>query len=74
MQNRATKLIGLSILGLFLFNFPMLGIFKKLSWFAGIPAAFLYLFTTWVFFVIGIWFLVEPLNLDKFLDPKNRKL
>jgi hypothetical protein len=74
MQNRATKLIGLSILGLFLFNFPILGIFKKLSWLGGIPTAFLYLFTTWLMFITLIWFLVEPLNLDKFLDTKNRKL
>jgi hypothetical protein len=74
MQNRATKLIGLSILGAFLFNFPILGIFKKLSWFEGIPTAFLYLFTVWAVFVIMIWFLVEPLNLDKYLDAKNRKL
>jgi hypothetical protein len=73
MKSRTTKLIGLSILGLFLFNFPILGIFKKLTWAYGIPSVFLYLFTVWALFVIMIWFLVEPINYDKYFDAKLKK-
>jgi hypothetical protein len=60
MSTRNAKLIGITLLGIVLFNFPILGIFSKNTWFVGLPSAVLYLFLLWLVFIFLIRRIVEP--------------
>ena len=48
MASKQSKLIGLSILALVMFNFPLLSVFSRSSTIGGIPAIFVYLFLAWM--------------------------
>lgn len=52
MAAKQSKLIGLSILALILFNFPLLSIFSRSSTIGGIPSIFIYLFLAWLGIII----------------------
>jgi hypothetical protein len=59
------KLFGLAVVGWILFNYPIVGIFNKSTWFFGIPSAITYLFLGWLVFVVLIRQLVEPIDFRK---------
>ncbi len=52
MASKQSKLIGLFILALVLFNFPLLGIFTRSSFIGGIPSVFVYLFVAWLAIIL----------------------
>lgn len=41
------RLVGLFLLGMLLFNFPLLSLFNRPVMVLGIPVLYLYLFVTW---------------------------
>jgi len=56
---RTRQLIALFIVGLLLFNYPLLLIFNQDSFFLGIPVLYFYLFLSWVILIIGVAVAVE---------------
>jgi hypothetical protein len=62
MSYKAARLVGIFILSLALFNFPILGIFSKPHWLGGIPMPVLYLFVVWLVLIIVFWRLVDGKN------------
>lgn len=68
MASKQSKLIGLSILALILFNFPLLSIFSRSSTIGGIPSIFIYLFLAW----LGIIFFVQQ-NVDSQSSKEKKK-
>lgn len=57
-RNRA-RLVGLFLLGLFLLNPPLLGVFRTAETVAGVPPLLLYLFGVWALIVVAIALVVE---------------
>lgn len=55
MASKQSKLIGLSILALVMFNFPLLSVFSRPATIGGIPSIFIYLFLAW----LGIIFVMR---------------
>lgn len=45
------RLVGLFLLGMLLFNFPLLCLFNRPSLFLGIPVLYFYLFSAWTLIV-----------------------
>lgn len=62
MSRKAARLIGIFLLFLILFNFPLLGIFSKPHWLWGFPTPILYLFIVWLGMIIIFWRLVDGKN------------
>ena len=50
---RTARLVGVSLLALVLFNFPLLGVFDTDTLVAGVPLVWAYLFVAWAL-VIGL--------------------
>jgi hypothetical protein len=46
------RLVALVLLGVLLFNEPLLGLFDRLQLWFGIPLLYLYLFTAWGAFIL----------------------
>jgi hypothetical protein len=62
MSRNASRLIGVFIIALILFNFPFLGIFAKPHWIWGLPAPFFYLFAIWLGMIAVFWRLTDGRN------------
>lgn len=54
MSPKTTKLLALSLVAIFLFNYPIMSIFAKKNWLWGIPAPFIYLFVVWFGMIVII--------------------
>lgn len=50
---RTARLVGVGLLALVLFNFPLLGVFDTDTLVAGVPLVWAYLFVAWAL-VIGL--------------------
>ncbi len=61
-NNKTQKLVGIFLLALFLFNFPLINIFGKDIIIAGIPLLYLYIFLVWVAIIVAIVWVVEFRN------------
>lgn len=48
----ARRLIGLFLLGVLIFNFPLLCLFNRPMLIMGVPALYLYLFATWSLIIL----------------------
>jgi hypothetical protein len=48
MQQRRTKLIGISIIGLILMNFPIAGLFSRDYTLLGVPGLYVVFFLIWL--------------------------
>ena len=46
------RLVGLFLLGLLLFNYPLLYLFNRPTMVAGIPLLYLYLFGSWTLIIL----------------------
>jgi hypothetical protein len=46
------RLVGLFLLGLLLFNFPLISIFNRPTLIFGVPALYLYLFCAWLLLIV----------------------
>jgi len=45
------RMVGLFLLGMSIFNFPVLSLFDRSVLVFGIPVLFLYLFSAWILFI-----------------------
>ena len=48
------RLFGLFLLGCILYNFPILSIFNRETFFFGIPVLYLYMFAVWLLLIVLI--------------------
>jgi len=48
----ARRLVGLFLLGVLIFNFPLLSLFNRPILILGIPALYLYLFAAWSLIIL----------------------
>jgi hypothetical protein len=65
------RLVGLFLLSLLLFNYPLLCLFNKPVLFMGIPVLALYLFGTWTL-VILLMLIISRSNPDPPQPPRQR--
>jgi hypothetical protein len=49
---KARRLIGIFLLGVVLFNYPVLSLFNREIFLSGIPILYLYLFGTWALLIL----------------------
>lgn len=49
------RMVGIFLLGMLLFNFPLLHLFNRPVLFLGMPFLYLYLFTAWSLIIFLIW-------------------
>lgn len=66
----AGRLIGLFLLGVLLFNFPLLSLFNRPALYLGIPVLYFYLFAVWLM-IIFLMLLISRYKSDKSLPDKN---
>ena len=59
MSKLAQKLVGLFLIFLVLFNFPILNVFWKGDLILGIPLMYIYIFSAWLVLILCIFGLVE---------------
>ena len=50
---RNERLVALFLLGLLLFNYPLLAMFNSPTLVAGLPKLYLYLFAAWAALIVG---------------------
>jgi len=50
-ETKAQRLVGLCMLGALLFNFPVLSLFNKPIFVAGVPLIYAYIFLAWAILV-----------------------
>jgi hypothetical protein len=53
------RLIALFLLGLLLFNYPVLAVFNRTAEVAGIPLVYFYIFAAWAGFIALLAILVD---------------
>ena len=56
---KAQRLIALCMLGVLLFNYPMLALFNISATAFGIPVLYAYIFAAWSLLIAGMAFVVE---------------
>jgi hypothetical protein len=56
---KGRRMVGLFLLGLLLFNFPILSLFDRTDFFYGIPILYLYLFLSWILFILLIFLIAQ---------------
>ena len=68
------RLFGLFLLGVILFNYPILSIFNREIFWFGIPMLYLYMFSAWFLLILLIGFVTRVTHLrDTLLWTPNRK-
>ncbi|MBK5105708.1 MAG: hypothetical protein JJE42_15790 [Burkholderiales bacterium] len=56
---KAQRLVALCMLGVVLFNYPMLALFNVAATVFGIPVLYAYIFTAWSLLIAGMAYVVE---------------
>ena len=57
-----TKLFGIFLLALVLFNFPLLGLVKTEAFSGALPRVILYIFLAWGLIILLIYLVVRKMN------------
>ena len=55
---KAQRLVALCMLGLLMFNYPMLALFNVPATVIGIPVLYVYIFAAWSLLIAGMAFVV----------------
>ena len=58
-KRKENRLIGLSVLGFVLMNYPILAIFDMGQTWMGLPVLYLYFFVVWMLFIGLVAYLIE---------------
>ena len=66
----AGRLVGLFLLGVLLFNFPLLSLFNRPALLFGFPVLYFYLFAVWLM-IVFFMLLISRSKSDKPLPDKN---
>lgn len=64
-DKKIPKLVGLFFLGIVLFNFPIINLFRKDQFVSGFPALYAYFFLVWLVLIIFIARTVRSKQNDK---------
>lgn len=56
---KGQRLAALCMLGILLFNYPMLAVFNVAATIFGVPVLYAYMFTVWSLLIAGMAYLVE---------------
>ena len=56
---KGQRLVALSMLGVVLFNYPLLAVFNVTATLFGIPVLYVYIFSAWSLFTACMAFVVE---------------
>lgn len=59
---KAQRLVALCILGILLFNYPMLALFNVAETVFGIPVLYAYIFAAWILLTACMAYVVETKN------------
>lgn len=59
---KAQRLAALCLLGVLLFNYPVLALFNVAGTVFGIPVLYAYIFTAWTLFIACMAYVVEKKN------------
>jgi hypothetical protein len=70
-KTNGRRLVGLFLLSLLLFNYPLLCLFNKTVLFMGIPVLALYLFGTWTLIIL-LMLIISRSNPDPPQPPRQR--
>lgn len=70
MQQRRTKLIGISIIGLILMNFPIAGLFSRNYTVWGIPGLYVAFFLIWLGLILLTKHYADPARNKTARKPK----
>ncbi len=60
-QDRQARLIGIFLMAVLLFNFPLLGMFDKGEKWGSVPALFLYIFIAWVLLILLVFLVMRDI-------------
>lgn len=60
-QDRQARLIGIFLMAVLLFNFPLLGIFDKGEKWGAVPALFLYILIAWVLLILLVFLVMRDI-------------
>ncbi|MBK8493382.1 MAG: hypothetical protein IPL49_21515 [Saprospirales bacterium] len=61
-NDRQGRLIGLFLIGLLLFNFPLLSIFGKGEKWGSIPGLFIYIGVVWIGLIVVVYWLMRDIS------------
>ncbi|MEZ4888518.1 MAG: hypothetical protein R3E32_27575 [Chitinophagales bacterium] len=56
---KAYRLFGIFVLFFLLFNFPLISIFDKEGFIAGMPTLYFYLFGIWMLMIVFLFIIME---------------
>ncbi|MBE0616203.1 MAG: hypothetical protein IH604_21250 [Burkholderiales bacterium] len=59
---KARRLVALCMLGVLLFNYPMLALFNVAATVFGIPVLYAYIFVSWSLLIAGMAYVIESKN------------
>ena len=60
--SRSERLVALALLGLLLFNYPLLSLFSTEGTILGVPVLYAYLFTVWAVLLVAVALAVRRLR------------
>lgn len=58
-SSRGQRLIGVFLLGIVLFNFPILALFNVVNTVFGVPVLYAYLFLAWALLILLMYLAIE---------------
>lgn len=58
-DRRTERLVALAVAAALLFNFPLLAIFNRPAWLAGVPLGIAYLFIVWALVIVAVAWVME---------------
>lgn len=58
-SNKGERLVALFLVGILLFNYPVLAVFNRAIDVAGIPLVYVYIFTAWAAFIALLALVIE---------------
>ena len=58
-ETKSQRLVALCLLGALLFNYPILALFNRPTFFLGIPLVYAYIFAVWALLIALVGLVVE---------------
>lgn len=67
------RLVALFLFSCVLLNYPFIGIFNSVSYVAGVPIMFLYLFLIWLSMIIMLFYINEISRMSRDADENDAR-
>ena len=66
VKRKKERLVVMLVVGAIVLNYPLLALFSRIKLLFGIPILYLYIFSIWVFLIVGVALILEkPSSLSK---------